>query len=162
MIKPTAQNVRAQSVKSTNPRTDVVLETKGDEVHLAFDGQRRYRIRGLDRNHSSQQLKVNILAARDELVHLDTLDLFKARSRNSFIKATASELFTDNEIIKRDISCGLAGEETNKLVCYLACVSRRQWDSFVLRSNLTPFYCRPCVQYKQEKNDGQQSLAIKR
>jgi hypothetical protein len=178
MIKPTAQNVRAQTVEPTNPRTDVVLETVGDEVHLSFGGQRRYRIRGLERNHSSQQLKVNILAARDELVHLDTLDLFKARSRNSFIKATASELFTDNEVIKRDIgtillkleqlqheriqaatqsqkpvelstsekraamkllkdpqlidriltdfdSCGLAGEETNKLVCYLACVSRR-------------------------------------
>ena len=82
MIKSTAQNVRAQSVKPSNSRTDVVLETKGDEVHLSFDGQRRYRIRGLERNHSSQQLKVNILAARDELVHLDTLDLFKARSRN--------------------------------------------------------------------------------
>ena len=59
--------------------------------------------RGLERNHSSQQLKVNILAARDELVYLDTLDLYKARSRNSFIKATATELLTNNEIIKRDI-----------------------------------------------------------
>ena len=178
MNKPTAQNVRAQSVKRKNAKTDVVLETIGDEVHLSFDGQRRYRIRGLERNHSSQQLKVNILAAHDELVHLDTLDLFKARSRNSFIKATASELFTDNDVIKRDIGtmllkleqlqherietatqsqqpveptasekraamkllkdpqlidriladfdqCGLAGEGTNKLVCYLACVSRR-------------------------------------
>ena len=170
--------------KTTKSKTDVVLETKGDEVHLSFDGQRRYRIRGLERNHSSQQLKVNILAARDggpgdsPLVHLDTLDLFKARSRTSFIKATATELFTDGDIIKRDIgtmllqleqlqherieaatqsqkpvelstsekqsamklltdpqlidriladfdTCGLAGEETNKLVCYLACVSRR-------------------------------------
>lgn len=204
MIKSTAQPVRAgredangndsrnkttketkdTKTKTTKPKTDVVLETKGDEVHLSFDGQRRYRIRGLERNHSSQQLKVNILAARDggpgdsPLVHLDTFDLFKARSRTSFIKATATELFTDNDVIKRDIgtmllqleqlqherieaatqsqkpvelstsekqsamklltdsrlidriladfdTCGLAGEETNKLVCYLACVSRR-------------------------------------
>ena len=170
--------MRAQTVKPTNPTTDVVLKTVGDEVHLSFDGQRRYRIRGLERNHSSQQLKVNILAGRDEQVYLDTLDLYKARSRNSFIKATATELLTNNEIIKHDIgtmllkleqlqherieaatqsikppepttsekrtamnllkdpqlidriladfdSCGLAGEETNKLVCYLACVSRR-------------------------------------
>ena len=104
--------------------------------------------------------------------------LYKARSRTSFIKATASELYVDADIIKRDIgtmllkleqlqherieaatqshqpveptasekraamkllrdpklieriladfdACGLAGEETNKLVCYLACVSRR-------------------------------------
>lgn len=170
--------------RPTTPAIDVVIETKGNEIHLSFDGQRRYRIRGLERNHSSQQLKVNILAAREEgpydapLVHLDTLDLFKARSRSSFIKATASELFVDQEIIKRDIgtmllkleqlqyerieaatrsakpvelthaekeaamkllkepdligrilqdfdACGLVGEETNKLVCYLACVSRR-------------------------------------
>ena len=155
-----------------------MLETKGDEIHLSFGGLRRYRIRGMEKNHSSQQLKVNILAARDELVHLDTLDLYKARSRTSFIKATASELYVDADVIKRDMGtmlleleklqldrieaatqthkpveltaaekrsamkllkdpklidriledldvCGLAGEETNKLVCYLACVSRR-------------------------------------
>ena len=182
MNKPTALPVRAQH--NGKPNTDVVLETQGDEVHLSFEGQRRYRVRGLDHNHSSQQLKVNILAERNEgpgdspLVHLDTLDLFKARSRNSFIKATASELYIDEQVIKRDIgtlllqleqlqldrieastqthqpvqlsaaekraalkllqdpqlidriladfdACGLAGEETNKLVCYLACVSRR-------------------------------------
>ena len=163
--------------KPKSKSSDVVVETKGDEVHLSF-GIRQYRVRGLEKNHSSQQLKLNILARRDDLVHLDTLDLFKARSRNSFIKATASELFTDNDVIKRDIgtmllkleqlqherieaatqsekpvelttaqqtaamkllkdpdliqriiddfdACGLAGEETNKLVCYLACVSRK-------------------------------------
>jgi len=135
-------------------------------------------VRGLEKNHSSQQLKVNILVNRDELVHLDTLDLYKARSRTMFIKATATELYIDTDVIKRDIgrlllqleqlqldrieaatqtqqpveptatekraamkllqdpnlidrilddfdACGLAGEETNKLVCYLACVSRR-------------------------------------
>jgi hypothetical protein len=175
--KPTRQK-QVLASKPVKQQTDVTIEIKGDEVHLSFEGQRRYRIRGLERNHSSQQLKVNILAARDELVHLDTLDLYKARSRKSLINATASELFTANDIIKRDIgtmllkleqlqherietttqsakpveptaaekraamkllndpqlidriledfdACGLAGEETNKLVCYLACVSRR-------------------------------------
>lgn len=181
MIKPTAQPVRANQAtkptKTSNPKSDIIVETKNDEVHLCID-TRSYRIRGLQKNNSSQQLKVNILAKRDELVHLDTLDLYKARSRSSFIKATATELFTDNDVIKRDIgtmllqleqlqqdqieaatqsqkpvelnakqkrdalkflkdpnlianiledfdACGLAGEETNKLVCYLACVSRR-------------------------------------
>ena len=110
MIKQNGLPVRAErkktttkETKNTKSKTDVNVETIGDEVHLSFDGGRRYRIRGLERNNSSQQLKVNILAARDELVHLDTLDLFKARSRNSFIKATATELFTDNDVIKRDI-----------------------------------------------------------
>jgi hypothetical protein len=196
MNKPTALPVRAKPDSDRHPApsplngkkppktSDVVLETTGDEIHLSFGGLRRYRIRGLEKNHSSQQLKVNVLAVRDgcagdsPLVHLDTLDLYKARSRTSFIKATASELYVDADVIKRDIgtmllkleqlqherieaatqshqpvepnasekraamkflrdpklieriladfdACGLAGEETNKLVCYLACVSRR-------------------------------------
>ncbi len=179
VYRSTRQNTtETKKASRRTEKLDVVLETIGDEVHLSIGGQRRYRIRGLEHNHSSQQLKVNVLAARDDLVHLDTLDLYKARSRTSFIKATATELFTDNEIIKRDIgtmllkleqlqhqqiatatqsqqpvepsahekraalklltdpqlidrlladfdACGLVGEETNKLVCYLACVSRR-------------------------------------
>ena len=179
------QNAKPASLdKPVKKQADVTVEIQGDEVHLSFEGIRRYRIRGLNNNHSSQQLKVNILAAREggpgdaPLVHLDTLDLYKARSRTAFIKATASELFTDQQLIKRDIgtmllklealqlesieaatavtqpveltaaeqrsalnllkdpnliqrilddldACGLAGEETGKLIGYLACVSRR-------------------------------------
>ena len=52
---------------------------------------------------SPQQLRVNILATRDELVHMDTFDLCKAKSRTSFIKATAAELFIDEATIKKDI-----------------------------------------------------------
>ena len=102
MTKPTALPVRAKrTTKRTSKPKDPVVETRGEEVHLTV-GTRRYRIRGLDQNHSMGQLKVNILATRDDLVHLDTLDLYKARSRTSFIKATASELYTDNDIIKRE------------------------------------------------------------
>ena len=169
---------KTNTATTPSKKSDVVIESTGDEVHVSFSGQRKYRIRGLEKNNSSQQLKVNILARRDELVHLDTLDLYKARSRTSFIKAAATELVTDADVIKRDIgtmllqleqlqldrieaatetakpveltaaekrsalkllrdpnliqrivsdfdACGLAGEEINKLVCYLACVSRR-------------------------------------
>jgi hypothetical protein len=181
MPNSTALPVRAEQAKPQSTpvkkKTEFIVKTSGDEIHFSID-TRKYRIRGLEKNHSSQQLKVNILATRDELVHLDTFDLYKARSRSSFIKATASELFTDDQIIKRDIgllllelerlqqdqieaatesqkpvelspgekraalqflqqpdlmdqiladfdACGLAGESTNKLVGYLACVSRR-------------------------------------
>lgn len=161
----------------TKPQ-DIHVELKGQEVHVRI-ATRHYRIRGLEKNLSPQQLRVNLLATRDGLVHLDTLDLCKAKSRLSFIKATASELYTGEAIIKQDMgrlllelerlqqdqieaatrthdrkvelsasqkrsaleflrapelvdrlladydACGLVGEETNKLVCYLACVSRR-------------------------------------
>ena len=130
MNKPTALPVRAKPDSDKHPApsplngkkppktSDVVLETTGDEVHLSFGGLRRYRIRGLEKNHSSQQLKVNILAVRDgcpgdsPLVHLDTLDLYKARSRTSFIKATASELYVDADVIKRDIGTMLLTART--------------------------------------------------
>ena len=109
----TKPKASSQNEGNKTPTSDVTLETIGDEIHLSFGGQRRYRVRGLEQNHGSQQLKVNILAVRPDanpggshggdLLHLDTLDLYKARSRNSFIKATASELFTDQDVIKRDI-----------------------------------------------------------
>ena len=162
----------------TTRNNEIALETKGEEVHVTID-TRRYRVRGLKKNLSPHQLRVNILATRDDLVHMDTFDLCKAKSRTSFIKATAAELYIDEQLIKRDVgklllqleqlhqqhidaatepttpkveltaaekraalkllrspnltdriladyaACGLVGEETNKLVCYLACVSRR-------------------------------------
>ncbi len=64
---------------------------------------RRYRIRGFEKNTNAYTLKVNILASRDDLVHLDTLDFAKARSRTSFIKSAAAELYIDADLIKRDI-----------------------------------------------------------
>ena len=64
---------------------------------------RRYRIRGLERNKSRCQLKVNILVSRGDAVHLDTLDLVKARARTSFIKAAATELYVDADTIKKDV-----------------------------------------------------------
>lgn len=73
---------------------------------------RQYRIRGLEKNTSTTTLKINLLVSRDSLVHLDSLDLVKARSRTSFIKAAASELFVDEDLIKKDIGRLLLQLET--------------------------------------------------
>ncbi len=94
--KTTAPKVRA------NGNNQPTIEAKGQEVHFRCD-TRHYRIRGLSKNTSPHQLRVNILAKRDGLVHMDTLDLCRARSRSSFIKATATELYTDDSVIKRDV-----------------------------------------------------------
>lgn len=152
------------------------LIQQGDDLHLTID-TRSYRVRGLERNLSTHQLRVNVLARREELIHLDTFDLYKASARAAFIKAAASELYCDLDLIKRDIgllllkleqrqwdlieaatqagqpvelsdqerdealaflqapqlidriaedyqALGLVGETTNKLLCYLAAVSR--------------------------------------
>jgi hypothetical protein len=124
-------------------------------------------------------MKVNLLVEKGELVHVDTFDLYAARSRAAFVKVAALELAIDEDIIKKDLGrmllkleelqdqqiaqalrpkdttpklsdeetsaalellkspnlmqrilddfdvAGIVGEETNKLVGYLAAVSRK-------------------------------------
>ncbi len=98
------------SPKTVDGSAITPADTKKDDDFLIEENQivfirddRRYRIRGLEKNTNTYTLKVNIMASRDDLVHLDTLDLAKARSRASFIKATSTELFVDADLIKRDI-----------------------------------------------------------
>jgi len=98
----TAPPVRAHTANPNGKPSEIAVETNGHDVHVTID-TRRYRIRGLEKNLSPHQLRVNILAQRDDLVHMDTFDLFLAKSRVSFIKATASELYCDEQVIKKDV-----------------------------------------------------------
>ena len=98
----------SSSATSSNPAAATSNRQQGnlssDREDLIFiRSDRRYRIRGLEKNTSLLQLKVSLLASRDSLCHLDVLDLTKARSRASFIKATAAELYVEPDQIKKDI-----------------------------------------------------------
>jgi hypothetical protein len=160
------------------PAGDVPLQINGDEIVMTF-GDRRYRVRGLAKNLSFDALKVNIMAAREEGFHVDTIEMYSARQRALFIKQAAEEMNVKEDVVKRDFGklllkleelqdeavrktlepkeqtvtltdaerdaalellrdpkllsriltdyerCGVVGEETNKLVCYLAAVSRK-------------------------------------
>jgi hypothetical protein len=160
------------------PATDAPLEIRGDEIVMSI-GDRRYRVRGLAKNLSFDALKVNIMAARDDGFHVDTIEMYSARQRALFIKQAAEEMCVKEDVVKRDFGklllkleelqdeavrktlepkeqsvtltdaernaalellrdpklleriladyehCGVVGEETNKLVCYLAAVSRK-------------------------------------
>ncbi|MGB6639863.1 MAG: CHC2 zinc finger domain-containing protein [Thermoanaerobaculia bacterium] len=163
----------------TSPQPELSVEVKPQEVVLPV-GDRRYRVRGLERNLSYDVLKVNLLASRREGFHVDTLDLYSARHRGQFVKQAAVELGVESKVVKRDLgrvllaleelqddqiqkalapkeatpvelseterreamkllrdpklleriladfeSCGIVGEETNKLTGYLAAVSRK-------------------------------------
>jgi DNA primase len=72
------------------------------EHHFTF-GERRYRVRGLEKNLSLQTLKVNLLVSQGELVHVDTLDLYAARARGGFITQAANELRLKEDLIKADL-----------------------------------------------------------
>src|SRR6056297_170888 len=59
-----------------------------DENQILFHREdRRYRIRGLEKNALVCTLKVALMVSRDSLIHLDSLDLVKAANRNSRAKA---------------------------------------------------------------------------
>ena len=88
---PSNENSKRRRHRNSRSRSVLHLDT------------RHYRIRGLENNHSPHQLRVNILATRDDLVHLDTLDLCKASTRLAFIRATASELYLDEAVVKKDV-----------------------------------------------------------
>ncbi|MCP4474739.1 MAG: toprim domain-containing protein [Gammaproteobacteria bacterium] len=165
---------------SVMPATPQTIEAKITEQEVIITlGDRRYRIRGLSKNLSINQLKVNVLVSKGELLHVDTFDLYAAKSRGLFIKQVALELNIEHSIIKTDLGkillklealqeqqieqtlntestptqlntaekaqaldllkspnliqriqddfdrCGIIGEQTNKLMGYLACVSRK-------------------------------------
>jgi DNA primase len=72
------------------------------EHHFTF-GERRYRVRWLEKNLSLQTLKVNLLVSQGDLVHVDTLDLYAARARGGFITQAANELRVKEDLIKADL-----------------------------------------------------------
>ena len=83
-------------------RADAKVETTDHEVTVTRD-DRRYRVRGLTRNTSYDQLKINLMVSRDGLMHVDTLDLYDARRRITFCKQAAAEVFVDEVTIKEDL-----------------------------------------------------------
>ncbi len=167
--------------ESPPPATVPEMKTLGAEGELRFAfADRQYRVRGLTKNTVLDSLRVNLLAARSERLHVDSLDLYSARARAVYITQAAAELAVSEETIKHDLgrvllacedaqakhltdalapakpespamsesdreaalqllrspnlldiiladfeACGLVGERTNKLVGYLATVSRK-------------------------------------
>jgi len=64
---------------------------------------RSYRVRGLQKNGSLEVLKVNLRLTYGDLFHLDTLDFYRAKGREGFIRTAAGETTLEPELIKRDM-----------------------------------------------------------
>lgn len=64
---------------------------------------RSYRVRGLQKNVSLEVLKVNLRLSCRDLFHLDTLDFYRAKDREGFIRTAAAETTLEPELIKRDL-----------------------------------------------------------
>jgi len=162
------------------PEAPKNVDANVNEREINIDlGDRHYRVRGLQKNMSYDQLKVNLLVTKGDHVHIDTFDLYASRPRQAFINQASGELGVQDDVIKKDLgkvllkleelqdkqikqtlepeqktialsdteqqkalellqnesllsrilddftTAGVVGEETNKLMGYLACVSRK-------------------------------------
>jgi len=79
---PASLPTEPEPVAAPAHTVDVPVEIHGDDIFLV-QGDRRYRVRGLQKNMSYELLKVNVLVTgtntRGESVfHVDTLDLYSA------------------------------------------------------------------------------------
>jgi len=81
---------------------DASVNDASGEVVIEL-GDRRYRVRGLGKNLSFEQMKVNVLAGRGATFHVDTFDMYAARARAVFIAAAAGELGVEEATIKKDL-----------------------------------------------------------
>lgn len=66
-------------------------------------GDRVYRVRGIEKNLSYEQLKVLVRASRDHFVHVDTLELYQAKQRLAWAKAASVELGVAEDVVKADL-----------------------------------------------------------
>lgn len=79
-----------------------LAEVNDHEVTLTL-GERFYRIRGLYKNQNDDQLKISLLVRSGDDMHVDTLDLYVARSRAQFIVQASAALGVDESLLKSDL-----------------------------------------------------------
>ncbi len=81
---------------------EVPVETNGDEIRIT-QGDRRYRVLGLEKNTTVGLLRVNLLVTRGESLHVDTFDLYSSRHRVIYSKQAGEELGVKEEVVSRDL-----------------------------------------------------------
>ena len=85
------------------PAIRAVVVAGEDDIRFER-GPRSYRVRGLARNLSAESLKVTLRVSAGDHLHLDTLDLYQARSRGAFVKAVSVELGVAEPVIAGDLA----------------------------------------------------------
>jgi hypothetical protein len=89
-------------VQPPAPGAELAHEIQGQDLFLTLV-DRRYRVRGWDKPLNPETLKVNLMVARGERFHVDTLDLYQAKARAAFIKQAGLELASAEEPLKVDL-----------------------------------------------------------
>jgi len=94
----------SEPTSQVQPKAPIEIDAQINEreIKMMF-GDRHYRVRGLNKNLTYDQLKVNVMVSKDDALHVDTLELYNAKQRQTFIKIASSELAIDPNIIKKDL-----------------------------------------------------------
>ncbi len=91
----------AYRVAPSAPSLPVEITDSG-ELRIAL-GDRAYRVRGVEQNTSDQVLKVWLKVERDELFHLDTVDLAQDKQRVAWVRRVAVELGLSEDVARSDL-----------------------------------------------------------
>ena len=108
---PLAADVLPATPCPPGPPPAPAAEVQAHEVVLPL-GERRYRIRGLAKNLGVELLKVNLLVMQNDAFYVDTLDLYAAKQRASYVTHAALELGASEEVLKRELGAVLRHCET--------------------------------------------------
>jgi DNA primase len=174
-INNESEFVNKTEAGAATPEPENQLKITDNDVRLTL-GERQYRIKGLDKNKTPEQLKINLMLRHHDAMHVDAIDLYHAKQRKQFIEQAAAECDVEARVLKSDLGTlllklealqdqeatqdkqetielsqaekdeafallqnpqllkqvlidfehmGVIGEDSNKLVGYLACTSRK-------------------------------------
>ena len=86
------------------PVDDLPVDTDDHQTVITIEN-RRWRVRGLDRNTTIGVMKVNVMVfnERTDRLHVDTLDLCHARSRRLFLKECGEEISVSENELRSDV-----------------------------------------------------------
>jgi DNA primase len=104
---PAAHRVPARAVLPP-----VTISASGELTLVLSD--RVYRVRGIEKNLSYEQIKVLLRASRGDFLHIDTVDLFVDKQRQAWGKAAASALGLSEAVAGADLVQVLRAVETRQ------------------------------------------------
>jgi DNA primase len=94
------QSVKPKSVEVKPVEPELQLKEK--DLWLNFD-DRHYRIRGIEKNHHHEQLKINLLVQTEEGFFVDSIELYSATLRAKFSKMACIDCMIDERVIRKDL-----------------------------------------------------------
>jgi DNA primase catalytic core len=110
-----------EQVQSLLSQVETQTETISPELETFPDGtrqitfnQREYRVRGLS-PFGLEKLKINLRLNVGNLFHLDTLDLYQSRARQTFSTVAAKSCRTSESIINADLLLLIENLEAERL-----------------------------------------------